>query len=111
MNRGDVYWYYGPATASEKTRKKRPVILVSINAANHNPSYPYVSVVPITSNVENIYSLEVDLGELLSKPSKAQPQLVFTCQKLDLSDKATTLLSWELLMDVDTRLKTYLGLE
>jgi mRNA-degrading endonuclease toxin of MazEF toxin-antitoxin module len=70
MNRGDVYWYYGPATPTEKDRKKRPVILVSSAAANQNPNYPYVSVVPVTGSIEHIYALELIWNHCLASRPK-----------------------------------------
>ena len=110
MNRGDVYWYAGPPTAAEKAKKRRPVLIVSSDAANMNLAYPYVTVLPITSNVENIYPLEVDLGELLDRPSKVQPQNVFTCRKANLSVERIVSLSAELVDGVGDRLRRYLDL-
>lgn len=110
MKRGDVYWYLGPPTAAEEARKRRPVLIVSSDAANANLSYPYVSVAPVTSNVERIYPLELDLGELLDRPSKVQPQNVFTCRKVDLSPEPITTLSTEHVLEVGERLKRYFSL-
>ena len=110
MIRGDVHWYAGPPTAVEKAKKRRPVLIISSNAANANLAYPYVSVAPITSNVSNIYPLEVDLGELLDRPSKVQPQNVFTCRKADLSLDPVLALPPEHVREVGERLKQYLEL-
>lgn len=110
MKRGDIYWYLGPPTAAEKVKKRRPVLIISSNAANTNLSYPYVSVVPITSKVERIYPLELDLGELLDRPSKAQPQTIFTCRKADLSAEPITSLTTQLITEIGERLKSYLVL-
>ncbi len=110
MTRGDIHWYLGPPTAAEKKIKKRPVIIVSNNSANSHPAYPYVSVIPITSNIDGIFSLEIDLAILLNKPSKAQPQAIFSCRKSDLSKKAITKLPWHLIFDLNKKLKLYLEL-
>lgn len=110
MNRGDIYWYYGPVTVTEQVKKKRPVIIVSSDAANQNTVYPYLSVVPITSNIEHIFALELDLADTLSKPSKAQPQQIFTCRKDHLSSKKVAALSWDLKIDLEEKLKKYLAL-
>ena len=108
MKRGDVYWYSGPATPTERDKKRRPIVVVSQDEANENPYYPYVTVVPITSNVSEIYALEVDLGELLDKPSKAQPQIVFSCRKADLSRDPITALPESVLEHISERLRFYL---
>ncbi len=108
MNRGDIHWYLGPPTATEKAKKKRPIIIVSNNAANNHPNYPYISVVPITSNIDEIFSIEIDLGDLMSKPSKAQPQSIFSCRKIDLSTKPIAHLPWHLVFELDKKLKIYL---
>jgi len=110
MNRGDVHWYSGPPTAAEKAKKRRPVLIVSSDAANMNLAYPYATVLPITSNVTTVYPLEVDLGELLDRPSKVQPQNVFTCRKADLSNERVVSLSAELMDEVGEQLRRYLVL-
>ena len=110
MKRGDIHWYAGPPTAAETAKKRQPVLIISSDAANSNLAYPYVSVVPITSSVSRIYPLEVDLGELLDKPSKVQPQNIFTCRKADLSPDPVLALPPERVREVGERLKQYLAL-
>lgn len=111
MNRGDVYWYIGPATPVEPNKKRRPVVIVSQDNANQNPYYPYVTVVPITSNVSVIDYLEVDLDDFLAKPSKAQPQIVYTCRKSHLSQDAITALPDRILQLIGNRLNLHLDLK
>ena len=107
--RGNVHWYAGPATAAERKRKRRPVLILSTNAANANELYPYVGVAPITSNTSRIYPLELELRGL-DRPSKVQPQNMFTCLKVDLSQDILLTLEPELMLELAIRLKQYLDL-
>ncbi len=109
MNRGEVYWYVGPSPAIEIQSKRRPVVIVSHNAASSNDKYPYVTVVPITSKVDKIYPLEVYLEEL-SKPSKAQPQNIFTARKIDMDLPKITMLNSDSLEGITLSLSKYLNI-
>lgn len=108
MNRGDVYWYDGRPTVTESSKKKCPVVILSRNAANRQLNNPYVTVVPTTTNVAHIYPLEVDLGEYLYEPSKAQPQYIFTCRKADLSPEPIIALPEKLVEAIQLSLRVYL---
>ena len=82
MKRGDVYRYVGPKTPVEGEHKHRTVIIVSPDEYNDNDNHPYVSVVPTTTrNLNRIYAFEVDLGEHLDRPCKAQTQYIYSCKK------------------------------
>jgi hypothetical protein len=60
MKRGEVWWVdFDPALGSE-IKKRRPAIIVSNDSANRNLSR--VIVVPLTSNVSNVFP-----GEALIK--------------------------------------------
>ena len=109
MKRGEVYWYQDPTIPLEQKPKKRPVVIVSTNAASDNPHYKYVTVVPVTSKVKQIYDFEVDLKDSLAQPSKAQPQGVFTIPKEYLKE-FTTVLDWHFMLDINRKLVTYLEL-
>ena len=109
MKRSEVYWYQGPTVPFESQPKRRPVVIVSADAASDNPHYKYVTVVPITSNVERIYGFEVDLQDALTQPSKAQPQGVFTVPKEYLKEFIVAL-DWHLILDINRKLVTYLEL-
>ena len=87
--------------------QKRPVVIVSTDAASDNPHYKYVTAVPITSNVEKIYGFEVDLNDSLAQPSKAQPQGIFTVPKEYLKE-FITVLDWHLMSDINRKLVSYL---
>ncbi|WP_248958018.1 type II toxin-antitoxin system PemK/MazF family toxin [Sphaerisporangium perillae] len=62
MRRGDLYWVdFDPVKGSE-ANKTRPAVLVSNDAANRAATRNgrgVVTVVPITSNVDRIYSFQV----------------------------------------------------
>ena len=107
--RGEVRWYAGPSTATERTRKRRPVLVLSTDTANTNEFYLYVTVAPISSNIERIYPLELEL-EGLSRPSKVQPQYLYTCRKTDLVGEALLRLEPQQLRAITERLKSYLEL-
>lgn len=107
--RGNVHWYVGPSTAAERKRKRRPALILSTDAANANEFYPYVTVAPITSNVSKVYPLELELHGL-DRPSKVQPQNMFTCLKADLSQDVLLTLEPELMLELAAKLRQYLDL-
>jgi mRNA-degrading endonuclease toxin of MazEF toxin-antitoxin module len=47
VRRGEVWW--GRATLTGGSRKRRPLLVVSNDAFNRNPAYPKVMVVHLTS--------------------------------------------------------------
>ena len=64
MNRGDIYWCnFEPAIGSE-IRKLRPAILISNDISNRFINV--VQVIPLTSNITNIYPSEC----LIKTPEK-----------------------------------------
>lgn len=82
MRRGDVYLVnLDPARGSE-ANKSRPAVIVSNDAANHSVERNgrgVVTVVPITSNTDRVYTFQVliEAGEAgLAKDSKAQSEQV-----------------------------------
>lgn len=79
VRRGEVYLADLEPSLGSEANKTRPCLVVSNDASNR--SSPTVTVVPITGTVETVYSFEVDLGEELPKPSKAQANQVRTISK------------------------------
>jgi len=108
MNRGELYWVdLEPARGSE-ANKRRPCVIVS-NDAN-NRAAATVTVVPVTSNVSQIYPFEIDLERVLDRPSKAQAHHVRTVSKARLSSGAIARLDDELVRELDEALRLHLTL-
>jgi mRNA interferase MazF len=84
MNRGDV-WYvnFDPSIGGE-IRKKRPAVIVSNDASNKYLNR--VQVIPITSNVENLYPSEAYIT-LNGQQRKAMADQIATVSKERLSSK------------------------
>ena len=57
MNQGDVYLVNLDPAVQIEVGKKRPGLIISINAMNHNS--PRLIIAPITSSVGKIYPFEV----------------------------------------------------
>ena len=82
MNRGEVWWTdFDPSMGSE-IRKRRPAIIISIDATNNALSR--VLVVPLTTNVSRIYSSEAYIV-VNDRPHKAMIDQMRTVSKLRLS--------------------------
>ena len=79
MNRGEVWWVdFDPAVGSE-IQKKRPAIIVSIDAFNRHTSR--VQVIPLTSNISKLYPSEVYVT-LNGQKRKAMTDQLQTASKL-----------------------------
>ena len=82
MKRGEVWWADLEPSFGSEASKVRPVVLVSRSTANETASRlgrGIVSVVPLTSNVAKVYSVEVLVDEEdsgLRRVSKAQAEQV-----------------------------------
>ena len=82
MLRGDVYLANLDPTEGAEADKRRPVVIVSNDGANTTAALTergVVTVVPVTSNVANVYPFQVLLpsGEVgLDRDSKAQAEQI-----------------------------------
>lgn len=106
MQRGEVWWVdFEPSLGSE-IRKTRPAVIVSNNMANKLLSR--VQVVPLSSNIENIYPSEavVTIG---TKQNKAMADQIATADKRRLKE-LTGRLSDSDMKAVEKALKIQLGL-
>lgn len=108
MNRGDVYWVDLDPVQGSEAAKRRPCVIVS-NDAN-NRAAATVTVVPVTSNVQRIYPFEVDLEDLLDRPSKAQAHQVRTVSKTRFLGTAIATLPSHLAEELDHALRLHLAL-
>lgn len=84
MKRGEVWWVeFDPAVGSE-VRKTRPAVILSNDAANRNLAR--VVVVPLTSNVQQIYPGEA-LVSIEDRHSKAMADQIMTADKKRLKSR------------------------
>lgn len=112
MKRGDIYFVGLDPTIGGETQKTRPSIIISNNA--NNAGAPTITIIPITSNVKNVYPFEVLLNEKsfgLSKPSKALCNQVRTISKLRVNGNKIGSLDANTMIKVELALKLHLGLK
>lgn len=112
MRRGELWFAnLSPAVGSE-TAKRRPVLVVSNDAANRASST--VTVLPVTSNVARVYPFEVSLEKGLgglSKASKAQAQQIRTIARERISGRRIGVLPNDAMRRVDAALRLHLALD
>ena len=78
MKRGEVWWINFDPSIGGETRKQRPAVIVSNDAANHYLNR--VQVVPITSKVGKLYPSEAYVT-LRGKEAKAMADQITTVSK------------------------------
>lgn len=84
MNRGDVYFIDFDPAVGEEIQKTRPAVIVSNDSIN--AKLQRVQVIPITSNIEKIYSNEAPV--LVSgKHGKALASQLTTVSKQRIGQK------------------------
>jgi mRNA interferase MazF len=82
MRRGEIRWVDLDPVRGAESNKRRPAVIVSndgANAAATRLGRSVVTVVPVTSNVDNVYPFQVLLGSDatgLPRSSKAQAEQV-----------------------------------
>jgi mRNA interferase MazF len=59
IRQGDVYWVNFDPSVGAEVKKVRPAVVVSNDINNENS--PIVSIAPITSKVDRVYSFEVEI--------------------------------------------------
>lgn len=111
MKRGEIYYANLSPTVGSEINKKRPVLIVS-NDAN-NRAAATVTVLPITSNIANVYPFEIKLTRAdsgLPKDSKAQAQQIRTLSKERIPGASIGKLSAAKMRLVDVAIRLHLGL-
>ena len=108
MNRGEVYWVDLEPSVGSEANKRRPCVIVSRDA--NNRAAATITVVPITSNVRRIYPFDVDLDDVLDRPSKAQANRIRTVRKERLTGPRLARLSDELMTQMNAALALHLAL-
>lgn len=106
MQRGEIWWInFDPSLGSE-TRKVRPAVIVSNNAANTHLNR--VQVVPLTSNTGKCYPSEA-MVVLNGSESKAMADQLATVDKQRLQSCAGMISSQDM-KQVERAIKIQLGL-
>ena len=115
MRRGDIHSVdLDPARGSE-ANKLRPAVIVSNDAANATAARlgrGVVTVVPVTSNVERVYSFQVllpaaDTG--LDRDSKAQAEQILSIGVERVGDRLGVV-PYSIMLDLDEALRLHLDL-
>jgi mRNA interferase MazF len=107
MNRADVWWVNFDPSVGGEIQKKRPAIIVSNDASNKFLNR--VQVVPITSNIDNLYPSEAYIT-LNGKQGKAMADQLATVSKLRLFKKIG-ILSMDDMQKVGEAIKIQLDLK
>lgn len=106
MKRGDVWWVNFEPSVGSETRKIRPAIIVSNNAANTHLNR--VQVVPLTSNTGRCYPSEA-VVTLNGVENKAMADQIATVDKQRLQSCAGSISSKDM-KQVERAIKVQLGL-
>jgi mRNA interferase MazF len=106
VKRGDVWWVnFEPAVGGE-IRKKRPVVVVSNDAANRHLNR--VQVVPLTTQIGQVYPSDAEIL-VNRRPNKAMADQLTTVSKLRLINRAGRVSALDM-HKVERALRVQLGL-
>lgn len=111
MKRGEIYYADLSPTVGSEINKKRPVLIVSNDANNRAANT--ITVLPITSNVANVFPFEVKLAVKdsgLPKDSKVQAQQIRTISKERIASRAVGRLAANKMALVEAAIRLHLGL-
>jgi len=111
IRRGDIWFATLDPALGGEIRKRRPVVIVSNDAANRAAGV--VTVVPLTSNVDRVFPFEVLLPARttgLGIDSKACAQQVRTIAKQRLAGNKAGAVPVTAMRALDAALRLHLGL-
>lgn len=112
IQRGDIYWVNLDPTVGSEIKKKRPVVIVSNNAANRR--YHQVTVVPLTSqHLDRVELFQVVINKSesgLGKSSKALAEQIRTISKLRIAKKVGQV-SAVLMRQIERAIRVHLDLD
>lgn len=110
MKRGEIYFANLDPSIGSEIKKIRPVLIASNNANNKASST--ITIIPITSNILNVFPFEVLLTTAsgLTKPSKAQCHQIRTISKLRITGNAVGAVSKELMLKINSAIILHLDL-
>ena len=106
IKRGDIYWVNLDPTIGSEIQKTRPAVVVSNDAQNKSASR--VIVLPITSNIEQVFSFHTILT-VQGKQAKALGDQIRTIDKSRLGKLIGSCIEEEIL-HIDIALKKVLNL-
>ena len=106
MKRGEVWWVNFDPSVGGEIRKRRPAIIVSNDSANKHLNR--VQVIPLSSNVKNIYPSDA-LITFAGKQGKAMADQLTTASKKRLVSRAGMISQIDM-KSVERSIKIQLGL-
>ena len=106
MKRGEIWWVNFESSIGGEIKKKRPVVIISNNAANKFLNR--VQVIPVTSNVEKVYPSEAVIT-VNNESNKAMADQLTTVSKERLTNKLAVL-NPDDMQKVNKAIKVQLGL-
>jgi mRNA interferase MazF len=106
MKRGEVWWVNFDPSVGGESKKKRPAVIVSNDAANKHLNR--VQVVPLTSKVEKVYPSEARVT-FQGKAGKAMADQLTTVSKQRMISRGGGLTGQEM-REVERAIRVQLGL-
>jgi mRNA interferase MazF len=106
MKRGEVWWVEFDPSIESETRKTRPAVIVSNNAANRNLAR--VIVVPMTGNVSKVYPGETVVS-VSGRASKVVADQIMAADKSRLKSQLGVLSRADM-AEVDDAIRVQLAL-